>query len=87
MLRLCRHESKSRSTRVDTDQEQVDTGPRSQNSLFAEWDKRSTQDQEQVDTGPRSQNKLGQEVDTTTRAGQHTTERLQLKMDDCHVSS
>ncbi|MQL97552.1 hypothetical protein Taro_030244 [Colocasia esculenta] len=46
MLRLCRHESKNRSTRVvDTDQEQVDTGPRSQNSLFAEWDRRSTQDE------------------------------------------
>ncbi|MQL89183.1 hypothetical protein Taro_021764, partial [Colocasia esculenta] len=27
---------------------------------------------------------LGQEVDPTTRAGRHTTERLQLKMDDCH---
>ncbi|MQL69152.1 hypothetical protein Taro_001456 [Colocasia esculenta] len=68
--------------KVDALSGQVDTGLSSQNSLFAELG-------QQVDTGPCSQNSLfsdlGQCVDTTTRAGRHTTERLQLKLNVCHV--
>ncbi|MQL95228.1 hypothetical protein Taro_027900 [Colocasia esculenta] len=73
MLRLCRHKSRvcrhelqffrNKCTQVDTLSEQVDTGPSSQNSQFAELgqqvdtlSKQVDTLSEQVDTGPSSQN-------------------------------
>ncbi|MQM10329.1 hypothetical protein Taro_043219, partial [Colocasia esculenta] len=77
--------------KVDALSGQVDTGLSSQNSMFVELGQQVDAGPEQVDTGVSSQNSLfsglGQCVDTTTRAGRHTTERLQPKLDVCHVSA
>ncbi|MQL69153.1 hypothetical protein Taro_001457, partial [Colocasia esculenta] len=82
---------KFKGKKVDALSGQVDTGISSQNSLFAELGQQVDTASEQVDTGPCSQNSLfsdlGQCVDTTTKAGRHTTERLQLKLNVCHVSA
>ncbi|MQL85092.1 hypothetical protein Taro_017614 [Colocasia esculenta] len=49
-------DSRNKCTQVDTLSEQVDTGPSSQNSQFAELGQQVDTLSEQVDTGPSSQN-------------------------------
>ncbi|MQL78561.1 hypothetical protein Taro_010991, partial [Colocasia esculenta] len=76
MLRLCRHMSKSVSTRVsysgnqttqvDTLSGQVDTRACSQNSNFQNWGQQVDATPEQVDTGSCSQNSYFQNWDGRT---------------------
>ncbi|MQM23470.1 hypothetical protein Taro_056534 [Colocasia esculenta] len=75
---------------VDAGSGQVDTGPRFQNILFAEWDSRSTQDQSRstLDLVPRTANSQIWDSVSTPSPGQVDTlwkdSNLRWMIATCH---